>query len=159
ASSGASSASRTMPSLALSARISNCMRRLPAGDVGRLARATRLAVLAEREEIVFAVFAGCLVDVRTPPRIGWHRLLQVWTAPLRLVLRLDVECREALLARRIVADVDPVRVEGFLQRRKLGLCGFHFGLAQLCEVLRPDVCGKQPDDHHDNEQFEQGETG
>ncbi|MNN35778.1 hypothetical protein D3C81_1496400 [compost metagenome] len=56
-----------------------------------------------------------------------------------------------------MADLQAVNVQGFAQAFYLCLGHFHFGTAQLGEILRRHDAGQQPQHHQHHQQFEQGE--
>jgi len=65
----------------------------------------------------------------------------------------------ALLGARVVAVIEAVLVDRFLQRVDLRPRHLDFRLADLREVFRGDVARKQPDDDDHDEQFQEREAG
>ena len=128
------------------------------GEVGVLARAAGLAVLAVRDDVELVLLAGDLVDVGLAPRIERHFLAQVGAVPLRLGRRLLEQRLQPELGARVTADVQAVLVERLLQRVDLRLRGVDLGLADLAEVARRDEADQQADDRDDDQQLEQRET-
>src|SRR5207244_6771210 len=103
---------------------------LPVRDVGVFAGAARAAVLAEGKQVEIAtVRAGLLVDVGPAPGVGGYALLEVGPGPARLGARLHDERLQPLLARRIVPDVEPERVERLVERVDLRARDLDLGLA------------------------------
>jgi len=62
---------------------------LPVGDVGGLARAAELAVLAVRQQVEFTVLARNLVDVGIAPRVERDALLEVRSPVVSLARTVD----------------------------------------------------------------------
>src|SRR5574340_1736550 len=132
----------------------------PVADVGGLALAARAAVLAVGEQIeLAALLAGAPVLIGVAPGIGGHRLLEIRPGPARLAGRLGHQRLEPLLGRRIVADVEPVFVEGLFQRIDLRARDLDFRLADLGEIARCNIARQQADDDHDDKQLQQREAG
>src|SRR6185295_6072235 len=116
-------------------------------DVGVLAGAAGLAVLAVGEDFVLGLLARHAVHVRTAPRIVRQRLLQV-----------RLHRGETFLAGRVAPVVEAVLVHRLFQGVDLRARHLHLGLAHLREVARGYVSGKQSDDDDDDEQLEQREA-
>jgi hypothetical protein len=65
---------------------------------------------------------------------------------------------QPLLGARVVADVQPVGVQCLAESIQLGSDGLDLALADLREELRANIAGEKPNDDHDHQQLEQGET-
>src|SRR5512139_386327 len=131
---------------------------LPVGDIGRLAVAAGLAVLAVRQQVVLVVLAGHDENVGIAPGIGRDALLQVGAVPSRLVGRAGDQAGEPLLRAGVMAVVQPELVQRLAQRIDLGARDLDLRLADLGKIFGADVAGQEADDHHHHQQLEQGET-
>lgn len=104
------------------------------------------------------MLAWLAVLVRITPRIGRHRLLQIWTVPFGLVRGAGYQCSEPLRRGRIVAGIEAILVQGLCERVNLGTRDFDLGLTDLPEVLGSDITGKQADNNHNDQEFEKSEA-
>src|SRR5689334_7148503 len=130
---------------------------LPVGDVGGFSAAAGLAVFPVRIQIVFAVFAGIFVDIRLAPRVVRNLLRQVGPVPLGFVGRTRRQGGEALLVRWIVPRIETVLVQRLAESVQLRARGLDLGFSDLPEVLGTNVARQKAENHHDDQQLEQGE--
>src|SRR5467141_1006241 len=127
-------------------------------EVGVLARAAGLAVLAVGKQVEVAFLARRLVDVGLAPRIERRVLAQIRAGPFRLVRGTLHERVQAELGARVMPGIEPVLVERLLERVDLRPGGIHLGLPDLPEIARRHQPGEQADDHHHHEQLDQCEA-
>src|SRR4051794_11418111 len=104
------------------------------------------------------MIAGALVDIGLAPWIEGNALLEIGSRPLGRPAWLRDQGIESLLGGRIAADTEPVLVEGLFDGVDLCARRFDLRLAELAEILRPDIAGEQADDRHHHQQFKQGEA-
>jgi hypothetical protein len=57
-----------------------------------------------------------------------------------------------------MTGIKPILIQGLAKGIDLRLCGFDFRLADLAEILGPNVTRQQTDDDHHDQQFEQGKA-
>src|SRR6185369_6158822 len=83
----------------------------PVNDVCGFPFSALLGVGAEGHQIIIAVLARETVDVRVAPGVERNVLPQIWTVPVLEVARTRPKSLQALLCRRIVADIQLVCIE------------------------------------------------
>src|SRR5690348_10548617 len=124
-------------------------------QVGVLAAAARLAVLAVGDDVEVAFLPGHAVQVGLAPRIERHVLAEIGPGPLRLARRPVDQRLQPELAARIVAGIETVGIERLGKRVDLRFRDADFRLADLREIARRDEARQQADDHYDDEQLDQ----
>src|SRR5580765_2575222 len=94
---------------------------VPDADVGVVAAAAALAVLAIGQQlVVVARIAGRAVDIGVAPWIERERLGQVRASPFGLVAGSLDQGLETLLGHRKVADVEAISGQGLVEGVELG---------------------------------------
>src|SRR5688572_25347245 len=104
-------------------------------DIGVLAAAAALPIAPQGDELELVLLARSPVDVWPPPRVVWHRLLEI-----------GLQCLQALLGGRVAPRVEAVLVERLAERFDLRLGDLNLGFPDLRKVARGDVPGEQADD-------------
>src|SRR5262245_56132918 len=130
----------------------------PTRNIMIIAVAARHAVGAVGNDIVGAMVAGTLVDVRLAPGIRWSLFFEVGSVPSIDSAGLLIERGKSFLRRRIAADIETKRVESGTQQLDLRFGGLSRGFFFLSDELRYHQTGEQGDNRHHDQQLDQGEA-
>src|ERR1035437_3550786 len=132
---------------------------LPTENVGIQPFAAGLAVGAEADDIrLVAVLTRILVHVVMGPRIFGDVLGHVGPSPLVQIPRLDAQRLQALLSRGERARVQFVGAQRGHEIVDLGACRGDSGRIAVLQNRGSDQRGKQRDDGHHHEHFDQGDA-
>ena len=134
---------------------------IPRTDIGVGAFATRLAIRALAVDVDFAFYAGIEVQIGTLPGVIRQALEIAAGFPVgrqRIGGRLNRQCRQTLIGRRVAHVIEPVELQLLHEYRDIGFSGGDSRRIGSIKNFGYDDRCQNAENHHDDHDFDEGKA-